>query len=71
MGKRSTIPDAEVAAFLRHYKWLLQGKPRERLAYRIIERQREEIARLRCGLDTLRGDEVGTKKWTERVDADR
>jgi hypothetical protein len=56
-----------VAAFLKHYKWLLAGKPRERLAYRIIERQRKEIARLRTELDTIRGGEGGGSRWTERV----
>ncbi|AWM40154.1 hypothetical protein GobsT_14140 [Gemmata obscuriglobus] len=69
MAKKHPIPDAQVAAFLKHYKWLLAGKPRERLAYRIIERQREEIARLRTELDTLRAADGQT--WAERVSADR
>jgi hypothetical protein len=71
MTKRYTIPDAQVAAFLKHYKWLLAGKPRERLAYRIIERQREEISRLRTELDTLKGEPVEGARWTERVNEGR
>ena len=71
MTKRYTIPDAQVAAFLKHYKWLLHGKPRERLAYRIIERQREEIARLRCELDTLKGAAGEGPRWADRVTAER
>ena len=71
MAKRYSIPDAQVAAFLKHFKWLLHGKPRERLAYRIIERQRDEIARLRTELDTLRGAAAERQRWTERVAGDR
>ena len=71
MAKRGEIPDAQVAAFLKHYKWLLSGKPREQLAYRIIERQREEIARLRTELDTLKGDGAAGAKWAEKVSARR
>ncbi len=67
MQKRQIIPDAQVAAFLKHYRWLLGGKPREKLAYRIIERQREEIARLRYELDNLLGQEAGVQRWTDRV----
>ncbi len=67
MAKRQMIPDAQVAAFLKHYKWLLGGKPREKLAYRIIERQREEIARLRCELDSLRGQREEVQTWADRV----
>ena len=67
MTKRYSIPDAQVAAFLKHYKWLLHGKPRERLAYQIIERQREEIARLRMELDALAGAGRGGPRWAERV----
>ena len=67
--KRHPIPDAQVAAFLKHYKWLLGGKPRNKLAYRIIERQREEIARLRVELDTLKG--TAERKWAERVSGER
>jgi hypothetical protein len=71
MTKRYAIPDAQVAAFLKHYKWLLAGKPRERLAYRIIERQREEIARLRMELDALRGTPGEGGRWAERVNEGR
>jgi hypothetical protein len=71
MTKRYPIPDAQVAAFLKHYQWLLAGKPRERLAYRIIERQREEIARLRTELDTLKGTVAEGSRWTERVTGER
>ncbi|MCE9565989.1 MAG: hypothetical protein K8U57_28530 [Planctomycetes bacterium] len=67
MAQQSAIPDTQVAAFLKHYKWLLAGKPRERLAYRIIERQREEIARLRMELDMLKGEPTERSRWTERV----
>jgi hypothetical protein len=65
--RRVEIPDAQVAAFLRHYVWLLKGKPRERLAYRIIERQREEIARLRMELDVLKGSGEEKRSWSDRV----
>ena len=68
-AKRHPIPDAQVAAFLKHYKWLLGGKPRDKLAYRIIERQREEIARLRVEVDTLAG--TAERKWAERVSGER
>lgn len=71
MAKRHGIPDAQVAAFLRHYKWLLAGKPREKLAYRIIEHQRDEIARLRCELDTLKGGEPAARPWADRVTSGR
>jgi hypothetical protein len=71
MSKRHAIPDAQVAAFLKHYQWLLHGKPRERLAYRIIERQREEIARLRMELDTLKGLPPEGVRWTEKVSSER
>ena len=67
MEKRQIIPDAQAAAFLKHYRWLLRGKPREKLAYRIIEPQQEEIARLRCELDTLRGQKADAKTWADRV----
>jgi hypothetical protein len=67
MAKRGEVPDAQVAAFLKHYRWLLHGKPRERLAYRIIERQREEIARLRFELEAAQGGEPGARAWTDRV----
>ncbi len=65
--RRGEIPDAQVAAFLKHYRWLLHGKPRERLAYRIIERQRDEIARLRMELETRAGTTPATRSWSERV----
>ena len=68
-AKRHPIPDAQVAAFLKHYKWLLSGKPRDKLAYRIIERQRDEIALLRTQLDTLKG--AAERKWAERVSGER
>lgn len=69
-AKRHPIPDAQVAAFLKHYKWLLgSSKPRDKLAYRIIERQREEIALLRTQLDTLTG--AAERKWAERVSGER
>lgn len=71
MAKRSSIPDAQVAAFLEHYRWLLGGKPRDRLAYRIVERQREEIAWLRAEVDTLKGEATSSRKWTDRVDPAR
>jgi hypothetical protein len=71
MTKRHPIPNAQVAAFLKHYKWLLQGKPRERLAYRIIERQREEIAWLRTQLDAIKGSESEGRSWTDRVGSER
>jgi hypothetical protein len=71
MAKRYLIPDAQVAAFLKHYTWLLHGKPRERLAYQIIERQREEIARLRTELDTLKSAADERPRWTERVTGER
>jgi hypothetical protein len=71
MTKRYLIPDAQVAAFLKHYTWLLHGKPRERLAYQIIERQREEIARLRMELDTLKSAATEMPRWTERVTGER
>ena len=65
MTHRHPIPDAQVAAFLKHYKWLLGGKPREKLAYRIIERQREELARLRMELDARDG--AAARTWAGRV----
>ncbi|AMV24204.1 hypothetical protein VT84_07390 [Gemmata sp. SH-PL17] len=68
-ARRAPVPDAQVAAFLKHYKWLLGGKPREKLAYRIIERQRDEIARLRVEVDTLKGEP--DRKWVERVSGER
>lgn len=71
MGKRHDIPDAQVAAFLANYRWLLAGKPREKLAYRIIERQREEIARLRYELDVLKGGGEKPGKWAELVESGR
>ena len=71
MSKRHAIPDAQVAAFLKHYKWLLAGKPREKLAYRIIEYQRDEIARLRMELDTLKGVNADGPRWAERVTGER
>jgi hypothetical protein len=71
MARRHQIPDAQVAAFLKHYKWLLGGKPRERLAYRIIEWQREEIARLRFVLDARGGATPAVRPWADRVTAKR
>ncbi len=71
MSKRSVIPDAQVAAFLKHYRWLLHGKPRERLAYQIIERQRDEIARLRMERDALKGAPSEGARWTDRVNEGR
>ncbi|AMV24026.1 hypothetical protein VT84_06495 [Gemmata sp. SH-PL17] len=68
-ARRFPVPDAQVAAFLKHYKWLLAGKPREKLAYRIIERQRDEIARLRVEVDTLKG--ATGRNWAERVSGER
>jgi len=67
MAKRHPIPDAQAAAFLKHYAWLLHGKPRERLAYRIIEGQRDEIARLRMELDAIKGTPGEGGRWAERV----
>ena len=69
--KRYSIPEAQVAAFLKHYKWLLAGKPRERLAYRIIERQRDEIALLRTELDTLKEAATENSRWRDRVTGER
>jgi hypothetical protein len=71
MSKRHAIPDAQVAAFLKHYQWLLHGKPRERLAYRIIERQREEISRLRMELDALNALPAESVRWTDKVSGER
>lgn len=71
MMKRYSIPEAQVAAFLKHYKWLLAGKPRERLAYRIIERQRDEIALLRTELDTLKEAATENSRWRDRVTGER
>ena len=71
MKKRYSIPEAQVAAFLKHYKWLLAGKPRERLAYRIIERQRDEIALLRTELDTLKEAATENSRWRDRVTGER
>jgi hypothetical protein len=67
MARRYTIPGAQVAAFLKHDKWLLAGKPRERLAYRIIERQHEEITCLRMQLDALKAVSGEGGRWAERV----
>jgi hypothetical protein len=51
-----------VDRFLDEYRWLLKSRRRrERLAYRIVEWQRDEMAWLR--LNTQQED----RKWTRKV----
>ena len=70
MPRRPKDPPVTLAlipAFLASHGWMASSrKPRERIAYLLVEKQAERIGLLEMELATLRGEE-SPRSWAGRV----